>query len=113
MYSSSITEEGHSADAGYLKLGLVKKRDKFNSHTIHSTEERKSIFGKVEENIIGIDREIMDGNIKQRPYLGKNKQSACVYCDFRTSACLIWTERFRVCRTRTEARFGAEGKEDK
>jgi ATP-dependent helicase/nuclease subunit B len=113
LYSSSITEEGHSADAGYLKLRLVKKRDKFNSHTIHSTEERKSIFGKVEENIIGIDREIMDGNIKQRPYLGKNKQSACVYCDFRDICMFDMDGALSRMPDNDGARFGAEGKEDK
>ena len=68
---------------------------------------------KVEENIIGIDREIMDGNIKQRPYLGKNKQSACVYCDFRDICMFDMDGALSRMPDKDGARFGAEGKEDK
>ena len=55
----------------------------------------------------------MDGNIKQRPYLGKNKQSACVYCDFRDICMFDMDGALSRMPDNDGARFGAEGKEDK
>lgn len=99
---------------GYLTFSLNKSVSKEtgirmpDKKSYRSDGARKELTEKVKENIIGIDREIMSGNIAPHPYgTAVDNPVACRFCGFKAVCSFEKTKQPRV-KSDEGASFGKE-----